>query len=150
MEIRIADGNDLADILKLYTQLTDHGQGSPMPQIDGRVRAVWQRIRSAEGHFIIVGVVDGCIVSSCVLIVVQNLTHNQRPYALIENVVTDERHRNKGYASAVLNHAKAVAQQANCYKMMLMTGSKQESTLLFYERAGYNSQDKTAFVQWIE
>lgn len=32
-------------------------------------------------------------------------------------------------------------------QMMLLTGSKKESTLDFYRRAGYNSDDKTAFIQ---
>lgn len=35
-------------------------------------------------------------------------------------------------------------------KMMLLTGSKEESTLNFYRNAGYNSSDKTAFIQWID
>jgi hypothetical protein len=34
--------------------------------------------------------------------------------------------------------------------MMLLTGSKEETTLDFYKKAGYNSTDKTAFIQWIE
>jgi hypothetical protein len=34
--------------------------------------------------------------------------------------------------------------------MMLLTGSKEEKTLDFYKKAGYNSTDKTAFIQWIE
>ena len=34
-------------------------------------------------------------------------------------------------------------------KMMLLTGSKKPETLHFYEKAGYNSSDKTAFIQWI-
>lgn len=34
----------------------------------------------------------------------------------------------------------------NDYKV---TGSKQENTLNFYRKAGYNSEDKTAFIQWI-
>ena len=36
------------------------------------------------------------------------------------------------------------------YQMMLLTGSKKQSTLNFYEKAGYNSTDKTAFIQWLE
>ena len=32
---------------------------------------------------------------------------------------------------------------------MLLTGSKRESTLRFYQNAGYNSNDKTAFIQWL-
>lgn len=31
---------------------------------------------------------------------------------------------------------------------MLLTGSKNEKTLNFYENAGYNGVDKTAFIQW--
>jgi len=38
----------------------------------------------------------------------------------------------------------------NCYKMMLLTGSNNDATLRFYSNAGYNSSDKTAFIQWIE
>ena len=46
-----------------------------------------------------------------------------------------------------LNYAKEVAIKADCYKMMLLTGSKNESTLNFYKRVGYNCTDKTAFIQ---
>ena len=48
------------------------------------------------------------------------------------------------------NNAKEIAKKVNCYKMMLLTGSKKESTMEFYKSAGYNCSDKTAFVQWIE
>lgn len=45
---------------------------------------------------------------------------------------------------------KKIAEENHCYKMMLLTGSKEESTLNFYRNAGYNSSDKTAFIQWID
>jgi len=34
--------------------------------------------------------------------------------------------------------------------MMLLTGTKNENTLAFYKSAGYNSDDKIAFIQWLE
>ena len=46
-------------------------------------------------------------------------------------------------------HEDSIPEQENCYKMMLLTGSKKPETLHFYEKAGYNSSDKTAFIQWI-
>ena len=70
-------------------------------------------------------------------------------YAFVENVVTHADHRGKGYAGECLAYAKQIAEQENCYKMMLLTGSKKPETLHFYEKAGYNSSDKTAFIQWI-
>lgn len=82
--------------------------------------------------------------------IIPNLTRNIRPYAFIENVVTHEDYRGKGYATECLNYAKEIAEKTNCYKMMLLTGSKEEKTLKFYGNAGYNSSDKIAFIQWLE
>lgn len=144
--IREIEKNDLADLLKLYTQLHDND----MPVIDKRIEDLWNGIISDENHHIVVGTIEGKIVSSCVVVIVPNLTHNQRPYALIENVITHEAYRNKGYATQLLNYARDIAKRDHCYKMMLLTGSKKESTLNFYERAGYNKNDKTAFVQWMD
>lgn len=145
MDIRQAEKADLQQLLTLYTQL--HGDG--IPEISEHVDNLWDGILSDKNHHIIVGLIDDEIVSSCVIVVVPNLTHNQRPYAIIENVITHEAYRNRGYATSILDYAKNIAKSKNCYKIMLLTGSKKESTLSFYERAGYNRNDKTAFIQWL-
>ena len=145
MQIQIADKNDLNALLSLYTQLHDN----KLPDLDDKLLDIWNHIFSDKNHYIFICKVDNKIVSSCVMIIVPNLTNNQRPYALIENVVTHEDYRNKGIATAVLEYAKKVAIENDCYKIMLMTGSKKDSTLNFYRRAGYNSEDKTAFIQWL-
>lgn len=98
---------------------------------------------------IIVAEEDGKIVSSCVCVIIPNLTHGQQPYAFVENVVTHPDCRKKGLATACLEYAGKIAEEADCYKIMLLTGSKEESTLRFYERAGFNRNDKTAFIRWL-
>ncbi len=145
MQIQIADNNDLNGLLSLYTQLHDN----KLPDIDDKLLDIWNDILNDKNHYIFISKEDNKIISSCVMIIVPNLTNNQRPYALIENVVTHEDYRNKGLATAVLEYAKKIAIDKNCYKIMLMTGSKKDSTLNFYRRAGYNSEDKTAFIQWL-
>lgn len=145
MRIARAKKEDLEKLLQLYTQLHDN----PFPTINETVKSLWNAILADKNHYILVGKDDGMIVSSCVIVIVPNLTHGQRPYALIENVITDECCRNKGYATEILNAAREIAKENGCYKMMLMTGSKKESTLKFYEKAGYHSEDKTAFIQWL-
>lgn len=146
MEIREAEEKDLMGLLELYTQL----HNNPMPEMGTILNDLWMGMLNDAGHHVIVGIIADKIVSSCVLSVIPNLTHSQRPYGLIENVITDKNHRKKGYATAILNYAKALAQEKNCYKIMLLTGAKEESTLKFYEQAGYNPNDKTAFIQWLE
>lgn len=49
--------------------------------------------------------------------------------AFVENVVTHKEYRGKGYATDCLNYAREIAQKNNCYKMMLLTGSKEKTTL---------------------
>ena len=110
----------------------------------------WEQIIQDGNHHLIVNVVDGKLVSSCVCVIIPNLTRDVRPHAFVENVVTHSDYRGRGYATECLNFAKSIAEAQNCYKMMLLTGSKEQKTLDFYKNAGYNSTDKTAFIQWLD
>ncbi|MBQ3254053.1 MAG: GNAT family N-acetyltransferase [Acholeplasmatales bacterium] len=144
--IREIKKEELCQLLELYKNLNNN----TMPIINDRILSLWDNILSNNNYHIIVAVIDGKVVSSCTCIIIPNLTHNQRPYAFIENVVTDSNYRNKGLATACLDYAKEIAISSNCYKIMLMTGSKKESTLNFYRNAGYNSEDKTGFIMHLE
>lgn len=136
---------ELSELLALYLHL--HEQS--VPQWDGRLEAVWRQIWADPNHHIVVAEEEGALVASCVCVITPNLTRNLRPYALVENVVTRADCRGRGLASACLAYAADLAREAGCYKMMLLTGAKDEGTLRFYERAGYTSGDKTAFVRWL-
>lgn len=143
--VREIEKNDLESLLRLYMQL----HNNPLPEKTAELLQIWDTIFQDENHHVIVAEENGKIVSSCVCVIISNLTHNQQPYAFIENVITDEKFRKRGLATQCLNYAKEIAIKENCYKMMLLTGSKEISTLDFYRKAGYNSDDKTAFIQWI-
>ena len=143
--VREATESDLQEILHLYLHLHE----TTVPENNGHLRDTWSQILHDPNHHLIVNEVDGKIVSSCVCVIIPNLTRNVRPYALIENVVTHADYRGRGYATECLNRARELAKAAGCYKMMLLTGSRSQSTLDFYRRAGYNSTDKTAFIMWI-
>ena len=144
--VRESKEEDLTEILHLCLYLHEKS----VPEESEQLRSTWENIMNDNNHHLIVCEVDGKIVASCVCVVITNLTRNVRPYAFVENVVTHADYRKKGYATDCLNYAKHIAKENNCYKMMLLTGSKEESTLNFYRNAGYNSTDKTAFIQWID
>ncbi len=144
--IREINENELNELLELYLYLHEES----IPEMTEHLKDTWNTIIRDENHHIVVNVIDGKIVSSCVCVIIPNLTRNVRPYAFLENVVTHRDYRGKGYATECLNYAKDIAVKKNCYKMMLLTGSKEKKTLDFYQNAGYNSSDKTAFIQWID
>lgn len=145
MIIGEVENKDFEGLMKLYMQL----HNNPFPEKSDAIINLWDQILQDKNHHIIVAKEEGKIVSSCVCVIIPNLTHSQQPYAFVENVITDENYRGRGLATQCLNYARDLAVKENCYKMMLLTGSKEESTLRFYRQAGYNSQDKTAFIQWI-
>ena len=137
--------DELDALLELYIHLNAEG----IPEHDSHLAETWDLITNDPNHHIIVNEVDGMIVSSCVCVIIPNLTRGVRPYAFVENVVTHKDYRKRGLARECLNYARDIANSRNCYKMMLLTGSKRPETLRFYENSGYNSNDKTAFIQWL-
>lgn len=143
--LREAAADDLNALLELYLHLHEDA----VPAIDEHLKSIWNQIIGDPNHHMIVNEIDGKIVSSCVCVIIPNLTRGVRPYAFVENVVTHADYRCRGYARECLDYAKSIAVKENCYKMMLLTGSKNPATLRFYENAGYNSSDKTAFIQWL-
>ena len=143
--VREAVKKDLDELLNLYLFLHEKN----IPKNSEYLENTWKTIIEDINHHIVIKEINGKIVSSCVCVIIPNLTRNIRPYALIENVVTNENYRGKGYATECLNYAKEIAIKNNCYKMMLLTGTKNENTLAFYKNAGYNSNDKIAFIQWL-
>lgn len=144
--VREITESELDSLLELYLFLHEDS----IPEKGVHLRRTWAQILRDDNHHILVNEVDGKIVASCVCVIIPNLTRNVRPYAFVENVVTHPDYRGRGCATACLNYAREIAQKENCYKMMLLTGSKEEATLRFYKKAGYNSTDKTAFIQWLE
>lgn len=146
MLIRELNENDFDGLSELYTHLHNN---KPIDCSAENI-SLFNQILSDINHHIIVAECDGKIVSSCVCVIIPNLTHNQQPYALIENVVTHKDYRKKGLASKCLAYAKELALSHNCYKIMLLTGSKKRSVHKFYQKNGFNRFEKTGYIQRLQ
>jgi len=139
--VRSAKEPDLPAVLDLYRHLHPHD-----PQLETEAaERVWRSLLASGFMTVVVAQVAERLVSSCTLAIVPNLSRGGRPYGVIENVVTDADHRRQGLGRRVLAHALDLAWQADCYKVLLATGSRQEATLRFYERAGFHRGGKTYF-----
>lgn len=72
MEIREAKREDLQGLLELYTYLHDN----PIPEEQEHLLSLWNDILQDKNHHVVIGITENQIVSSCILVVVPNLTHN--------------------------------------------------------------------------
>jgi GNAT superfamily N-acetyltransferase len=143
LELQQLSASALEDLMELYRYL--HERDDPPP--DRNILAnTWQKIQSNPDITYLGGYINDILVSTCNISVLPNLTRGCQSYAVIENVVTHPQYRKQGFGKAVLIHALRHAWQHNCYKVMLMTGRKDEATLRFYESAGFSRDEKQAFI----
>jgi GNAT superfamily N-acetyltransferase len=145
--VRPIGKDELGKLLDLYTHL--HDNDAPL-SMDRRLEDLWDEILTNPLLHYLVGEIDGELISSCTLAIIPNLTRGARPYGLIENVVTRRDYRKRGFGTRILRHALQVAWDSDCYKVMLLTGRKDEATLRFYEKAGFERGVKTGFIAYPE
>jgi GNAT superfamily N-acetyltransferase len=141
--VRLIQFNELGKLLELYKHLN---KDDPEITEDESLIKLWNEIYEDPNTFYVVIDIGGEIVSSCMLTIIRNLTRNARPFGLIENVVTHLNYRKKGYGRKALSKALEIAWEKDCYKVMLLTGSKKEETLRFYENLGFKRGEKTGFI----
>lgn len=84
--IRGANSDDACALIELYTEhLTQY------PPTEPQDIAKWTNllkilIENPDYH-LLVGEIDGKVISSVTFVVIKNLTHNLRPYAVMENLL---------------------------------------------------------------
>lgn len=146
MLIRQAEEKDVLDIKDLYFNFL-----TKYPPKEEQDIEVWKKLinemNKSENLYLLVVEEDNRVVSTVQLAIIPSLTHNVRSFAVVENVVTYEDYRKKGFASMLLQEAIKIAQNKNCYKIFLETGSNRETTLNFYKENGFEMDTKHSFLK---
>ncbi|MEH6644426.1 GNAT family N-acetyltransferase [Sulfitobacter sp.] len=139
MPVRKLNRDDFEDALSLYRVLTRN----PVPVSDRR--AAFDAVLEHNGTSIIGKEQDGQIIAMVTLHLLPNMTSGGRPYALIENAVTDTAHRGKGVGREVMQDALDRARAEGAYKVMLLTGDARGG-VRFYEKLGFSGHEKHGLV----
>lgn len=87
----------------------------------------------------------GTLAGSCNITIIPNLTRGGRPFAVIENVITDIAYRRRGIGRSLIEMAVAYAKESNCYKVQLLSGSERTGAHRFYESLGFSGNRKKGF-----
>jgi GNAT superfamily N-acetyltransferase len=137
LTVRNATRDDLPKLVVLLSQL--HPDDSPL---DGRSEAIlraWQQIDRQPHRAIFIAEHANELVGTIDYNVIPNLTHNGRPYAIVENFVVGAAHRRRGFGKALLEHAVEQARHDGCYKVQLQTNRTRGAAHAFYESQGFTA-----------
>lgn len=133
--VRLAEDGDLDAIVSLLHEM--HGKGSTGGPTTHE-REVFASLLRQRGRHLLVGELDR-IVGTADLIVVENLSRDGRSWAMIENVVVEERFRRRGIATALLTEAVARATAGGCYKVQLISNETRSAAHELYRKLGFDA-----------
>lgn len=130
--IRLVRTDDIFALVKILKQLNPNSIDQHYDFSNGM--KVIQKIVEDENYYLLVAVLNREIVSTATMLIQKNITHNGRPYAHIENVVTDKEYRKMGLGKSILSELIDIARHLNCYKIILNCSLKNSH---FYENVGF-------------
>lgn len=142
--IRRATLEDAAELVGIFAQL--HPKHAAL-EIDRHILHVTQVLSHPGTSVFVAG--GPPLMGAVTLHVLPNATYGGRPYALIENVITDQCHRGQGIGRKLMEAAIAAARADNAYKVMLLTG-KTRAASGFYSKLGFSSGEKEGMILRLE
>ncbi|TMO83518.1 GNAT family N-acetyltransferase [Pseudoalteromonas spongiae] len=140
--IRLANKDDLVDVLTLYNELRPSDPTLPESLAIER----WQQIINDDRTHIVVADINGTLAATCALSINLSIAVSARPFGLIEHVVTRRDFRRQGLSQQVLSYAIDLAWQLSCYKVMLLSGAKLNGAHKVYSAVGFDGDRERGFV----
>ena len=130
MEITLATKDDIDNILPLQMQIYR------VKTLSANSRQTLEELIDSENCDILVAKEENIIVGTGTIFYLKNAGHD-RPYAFLEGVVVDDKHRGKGIGTALSKFAIDLAKKKNCYKIIFTSGMDRKDIHKFYENLGF-------------
>lgn len=105
---------------------------------EARAARAFAAIDADGNQALLVAEVDGEVAGALHLVIVPNLTHDARPWAIVENIVVHEHRRRAGVGRELLREAVERARKAGCYKVQLLSRTEREGAHDFYGSLGFS------------
>ena len=132
--IRKAIEQDLPSILSLYTGIENNDKS--ILDIESAKKKL-QKIESYPNYSIYVAELNGDIVGTFELLIMENLAHYGKPSAIVEDVVVREENRGLGIGKAMMKYAMEISKKEGCYKLMLSSNINRKEAHKFYNAIGF-------------
>jgi GNAT superfamily N-acetyltransferase len=131
---REASKADLPKILRLYDQ-PDFEGGKTLSLREAE--RLFERIAQYPDYKIYVAVLEGNVIGTFALLIMDNLGHMGAPSAIIEDVAVEPEWQGRGVGKFMMGYALQICAVKGCYKATLSSNLKRERAHAFYESLGF-------------
>jgi GNAT superfamily N-acetyltransferase len=140
--IREAEARDKDAIQFLYQVLCPH---APVRVLSERI----EQIRKDPTNFVYIYEDDGKVLGTVFFTFCLSPMYGWQPFGVAENFIVDERYRGQGIGGLLINHVFQIARENKCFAVKVFSGSSREKAHQFFEKNGFNSGDKRAFIKYL-
>jgi GNAT superfamily N-acetyltransferase len=134
INIREANEPDLPMILSLHEELAS-SQADNLSLKNAEY--IFQRIKIYPNYKIFVAEIQGQIVGTLALLIMDNLAHSGSPSGIVEDLVVAKEWQGQGVGKAMMAFAMKQCSRSSCYKLVLSSNSVRTQAHEFYERLGF-------------
>jgi ribosomal protein S18 acetylase RimI-like enzyme len=134
IEVRDATDADLPGILLVMAESgIDGGKSFDVSE----AREHLARIRQWPNFRLLAAVIDGEVVGTYSLVIMDKLGKRGTPAGVVEDVAVLPARQGQGIGRAMMDHAVAECREAGCYKLALSSNVKRGEAHRFYESLGF-------------
>ena len=134
VEVRDATDSDLPGILRVLSESgIDGGESFTLDE----ARDHFARIRTHPGFRLLVAEIDGEVVGTYVLQIMDKLGKRGTPAGVVEDVAVLPACHGQGIGRAMMEHAREACRAAGCYKLALSSNLRREDAHRFYDSLGF-------------
>jgi len=138
LEIRPATEADLPGLLRLYGQLAEE-RAESQPAGQAKSRGILAEVQADPRRELLVAVSSQRLLGTVDVVIVPNLTHGGKPWAIVENVAVDESERRTRIGTRLMRAVERRVEQAGCYKVQLLSRKRRHVAHAFYESLGFTA-----------
>lgn len=108
------------------------------PELDlSTAEIIFERMKSYPNYSTFVAEVEGEIIGTFTLLIMDNLAHRGAPSGIVEDGVVQQGWRGRGVGKEMMRYAMEKCKKTGCYKLVLSSSENREAAHRFYESLGF-------------
>ena len=131
MILREMIADDIPQLAQLYKQFWDE------KSCIETMYKKFQHFNESGSHTLLSAVENNQLIGSVMGIICGDLYGDCKPFMVLENMIVDQKLRNKGVGKALISELEKIAINKNCSQIILVTETNRIDACEFYKSIGY-------------